>query len=101
MPVLNLFAPPVTFGELDIPSRQWLPGSQLATEAETKGMRRYGVRYRNFSKVGYLPALQPPSMMKSLPVMKEASSLARYSAAAAISSGRPIRPNAWVEAISA
>ncbi len=41
----------------------------------------------------------PPSIMNADPVTNAASSLARYNTAAAISSGRPIRPTAWVEDI--
>src|SRR5690606_3455872 len=44
----------------------------------------------------YFPALKPPSIMNSLPVTKAASSLAKYTAAAAISSGLPMRPSACV-----
>ena len=51
-------------------------------------------------KFNYRPALNPPSMMSDDPVTKAAASLARYTAAAAISSGRPIRPIGWVAAIS-
>ena len=50
--------------------------------------------------VYYFPALQPPSIRKAVPVTKADSSLARYRAAAAISSGVPILPSACVEAIS-
>ena len=48
----------------------------------------------------YFPALQPPSIRNAVPVTKADSSLARYNAAAAISSGRAMRPSACVEAIS-
>src|SRR5262249_41671875 len=48
----------------------------------------------------YSPALNPPSMISADPVTNAASSLARYAAAAAISSGRPMRPTACADAIS-
>ena len=49
----------------------------------------------------YFPADQPPSTSRLDPVTIDDSSAARYSAAAAISSGRAIRPLNWIEAISA
>ena len=44
--------------------------------------------------IGYFPALPPVDDERSLPVTNAAASLARYIAAAAISSGVPMRPRA-------
>src|SRR5438045_8487458 len=48
----------------------------------------------------HFPAVHPPSRISVDPVTKADSSLARYTAAAAISSGFPIRRSACVAAIS-
>ena len=50
---------------------------------------------------GGKPALNPPSTIRAVPVMKEASSLARKTAALATSEGSPMRPRACREPASA
>ena len=50
------------------------------------------VQSRGFRLAQNIPAVQPPSMARADPVTKAASSLARYNAAKATSSGLPMRP---------
>ena len=69
-----------------------------SNNANRNGLQVIGILVIIF--VNYFPALQPPSIISALPVTIALSSAARYSAAAATSSGFAILPLSWVDAMS-
>src|SRR6266581_8831710 len=77
------------------------PAPDLPARETHRGDGAFAALYRCAGEINpYFPALKPPSMMNSAPVTNADSSLAKYSAAAAISSGLPMRPTACVADIS-
>ena len=73
------------------------PGRPRSSSEDCSRPARASTRESGEPSVALLgqPASMPPSITSSEPVMNDASSEARYSAAAAISAGVPRRPSGW------
>ena len=86
-------------GDVSVLDVSVIPSTTTLPADEEQAAVKY--RFTNPMSPDHLyPALHPPSGVSVEPVTKLASSLARYSAAAAISAGFPMRPIGCVELIS-